>query len=107
LETERRSPTSSNQPPLPKERRIHTPDDCPMVGLKDSDVVANGIELGIRRLLTDEDLMGVFWERGFKELISHASNGASQWIGRRILTGLVLAMVTAGLVWLAKTGGIK
>jgi hypothetical protein len=64
-------------------------------------------ELAIRRVLDDDDLVRSFWQRGYKELADHAGNGASQWIGRRILTAFVVAAVTAGTVWLVKSGNLK
>lgn len=64
-------------------------------------------EEAFRRVLADEKLVADFWHRGYRELTNHAENGASQWIGKRLLTTLVAAIVTAGIVWLVKTGAIK
>lgn len=64
-------------------------------------------EAAIRRVLADEEIAKAFWRRGYAELSSHAGNGASQWIGKRILTAIIVAVTTAGIVWLVKTGQLK
>jgi hypothetical protein len=68
---------------------------------------AKAFEMALRRVLSDDDLVKSFWHRGYQELTAHAGNGASQWVGRRILTTIVVAVVTAGVVWLVKTGSLK
>jgi hypothetical protein len=75
--------------------------------MDDDERIAKAVETALRRVLTDEQLTQRFWERGFKELASHADNHASQWIGKRILTAMVVAVTTAGIVWLVKSGAIK
>lgn len=69
--------------------------------------VSDGVELGFKRLLEDEDLMKKFWAAGYKELTDHAGSGASQWIGRRILTALASALLVVALAYLLKTGALK
>jgi hypothetical protein len=64
-------------------------------------------EAAFRRVLSDDEVLKKFWMRGYTELSSHASNGASQWVGKRILTAIIVALTTAGIVWLAKTGQLK
>lgn len=71
------------------------------------DAMPAAFEAAFRRVLADEKLVADFWHRGYRELADHAGNGASQWIGKRLLTTLVAAVVTAGLVWLVRTGAIK
>ncbi len=71
------------------------------------DSMPQAFEAAFRRVLSDDRLVSEFWQRGYRELSDHAGNGASQWIGKRLLTTLVVAIVTAGLVWLVKTGAIK
>jgi hypothetical protein len=68
---------------------------------------AQAFESALRRVLADDELVRAFWHRGYAELTAHAGNGASQWIGKRILTAMVVSVVTAGLVWLIKTGSLK
>jgi len=64
-------------------------------------------ETALTRVLSNEELTKKFWARGYAELITHAEGNASKWIGRRILTAMIIAITTAGLVWLVKTGSIK
>ena len=68
---------------------------------------AQAFEDALRRVLADDDVVRAFWHRGYRELTEHAGNGASQWLGRRILTTIIVSVVTAGLVWLIKTGSLK
>lgn len=69
--------------------------------------IARAVEVALRRVLSDKEIVESFWERGFHELATHADNHASQWIGKRILTAMVVAVTTAGIVWLVKSGAIK
>ena len=69
--------------------------------------VSDGVVEGARRLANDSDFAERFWRTGFEHLSKHSANHASQWIGKRLLTSLIVACVTAGLIWLAKHGGIK
>lgn len=69
--------------------------------------VTAGIVTGLRQLTQDEAFVASFWRHGFEELSKHGSNGASQWIGKRLLTIFITAVTTAGIVWLVKTGAIK
>jgi glycosyltransferase involved in cell wall biosynthesis len=69
--------------------------------------LAVALEEALRRVLDDPELRRRFWSAGYAELAAHASNGASQWIGRRLLVALIWAAVGAGLTYLVKTGAIK
>lgn len=69
--------------------------------------VTAGVVAGIQQMSKDEAFIGLFWRHGFEELTKHSSNGASQWIGKRLLTIFITAITTAGIVWLVKTGAIK
>ena len=71
------------------------------------EMIGGSVERALRRVLSDQELARQFWARGYEELSNHAGNGASQWIGRRLLTTAVLAVTTAGIVWLVKTGALK
>jgi len=71
------------------------------------DDIEEAFETALRKALSDEDLTKKFWARGYAELASHAEGNASKWLGRRLMTTLVIAITTAGLVWLVKTGYIK
>lgn len=69
--------------------------------------VAAGVVAGMKQMAQDEQFVSSFWRHGFEELSKHSSNGASQWIGKRLLTIFITAVTTAGVVWLVKTGAIK
>ena len=69
--------------------------------------ISAGVVAGMKELATDAEFIEHFWSRGYKHLTEHAANGTSQWIGKRILTALVLSAVTGGIVWLVKTGALK
>ena len=69
--------------------------------------VSDGLVDGAKRLSQDKDFCERFWETGFKHLKTHSTNHASQWVGKRILTAFIAAAVTAGIIWLVKTGQIK
>ncbi len=69
--------------------------------------VAKGIVQGAHELASDPAFSERFWKTGFDHLSKHSANHASQWVGKRILTAFVAAVVTAGILWLAKTGGVK
>ena len=69
--------------------------------------VTAGVVAGMKQMATDEAFVSSFWRHGFEELSKHSSNGASQWIGKRLLTIFITAVTTAGIVWLVKTGAIK
>lgn len=62
---------------------------------------------GIRSVIADEALMKQFSKSLYDELANHTINNTSQWIGRRILTAMVVAITTAGIIWLVKTGALK
>lgn len=69
--------------------------------------VSDGVALGFKRLLEDEDLMKKFWAAGYRELTDNAGSRASQWIGKRILTALASALLVLALGYLIKTGALK
>lgn len=69
--------------------------------------VSDGVALGFKRLLEDEDLMKKFWAAGYRELTDNAGSRASQWIGKRILTALASALLVLALGYLIKTGSLK
>lgn len=69
--------------------------------------VAAGVVDGIALVLQDDKLVKAFWHKGYQELANHSTNGASQWIGRRMFTAAILAITTAGLIWLLRNGALK
>lgn len=63
------------------------------------------VEAGIRRVLDDDELVRRFWHRGYEELSNHVGNGATRWVGARLLSMIGGALIAAGL-WLGfKFGG--
>ncbi len=71
------------------------------------EMIAGSVERAIRRALADPEMSRQFWAAGYEELSRHAGNNASQWVGKRLLTALIVALTTAGFVWLVKTGALK
>ncbi len=69
--------------------------------------ISDGIAHGLKKVLSDDEVLKLFWSRGFKELTLHSSNTASQWIGKRIATMIVVALFSACLVYLVKNGFVK
>lgn len=67
-------------------------------------VIADGLASGVRQLLADDELVKKFWKRGFDEITGHSTNGASQWVGKRILTVILGAIFATAIVWSVKTG---
>jgi len=69
--------------------------------------VAAGVVDGMQAILSDEKFVASFWEKGYQQLAKHGTAGASEWFGKRLLTGFVIAVTVAGIVWLTKNGAIK
>lgn len=70
-------------------------------------LMQTAVSAAIREVISDKDLTAKFWEQGYTQLQDHAVRNGSQWVGKRIVTSLVIAVVTAGLIWLVKTGALK
>ena len=71
------------------------------------EMIAASVERALRRVLSDPELRRQFWEAGYRELTEHAGNNASQWVGKRLLTSAILALTTALIVWLVRSGNLK
>ena len=69
--------------------------------------IAAGVVAGLKQITEDEKFVAAFWKQGFEELAKHSGNGASQWLGKRILTILITTIAGGCIVWLVKTGAIK
>lgn len=69
--------------------------------------VQNGVVLGIKQLASDKEFLDTFWQSGFIRLSKHTQDGASQWFGKRIFTWLIGVIVSAGVVYLIKSGALK
>jgi hypothetical protein len=72
-----------------------------------AEAVALGMQRGARALLDDKDLVAEFWKAGYSHLTVHAGNGASQWVGKRILTAIIGALFVWAMAWLVKEGALK
>ena len=70
-------------------------------------VLTDSIVLALKRTAEDDEFSKKFWQRGFVELSQHSANGASQWVGKRLLTWMVVAVTSACIVWLVRSGAIK
>lgn len=70
------------------------------------EAVADGVQRGIKALAADPEFGEAFWRKGFERMAEHATRAGSQWIGSRILTALVLAVMSACVAWLVKSGKI-
>lgn len=66
--------------------------------------VAMGVVQGFELLMSDPKIMDNFWEHGYAALAKHSQRDAQSWIGKRIMTFLVLAVGGFCLVWLLRNG---
>ena len=66
--------------------------------------VSLGVQDALREVMKDDALRAAFWAKGFEHLSSHASSASTQWVGKRILTALILAGLAFGVGWLTKNG---
>lgn len=69
--------------------------------------VAAGVVDGMALVMSDDQLVKAFWRKGYEEMTYHGSAGASQWFIKRAFTAVVLAVVTAGMLYLLKNGALK
>ena len=69
--------------------------------------IASGVAAGLALAMTDEARMKRYWQQGWGELSTHGSNGASQWIGRRLFVMAVGMIVVWGLAVLIRNGAIR
>jgi uncharacterized protein YaaW (UPF0174 family) len=80
-------------------RRVHAPEH------ELTDQLAVAVEKALRRVLADEQLRRDFWKAGYQEMSQHATSGAVQWVGRRILSAIGGALLALG-IWVGfKFGG--
>ena len=68
------------------------------------EAVRQGVADGFKDMLGDKELVSTFWQGGYAELVKHSSNGASQWVGKRILTAVIGALLVWALNWYVKQG---
>ena len=67
-------------------------------------ILRNAVKAGIHDALCDTEMVEAFWRAGYKSLSMHASEGASKWAGKRLITVAVTFIFTASLIWLVKAG---
>lgn len=67
------------------------------------DQISAAVENGMRKVATDEVVTKNFYTR----LADHATNGVSQWVGKRVLLILVAAALSASIGWAVLTGRLK
>ena len=59
----------------------------------------------IEDVLDDKERTSQFWRSGYEELAKHTRDGATQWVGKRIVSAIGGALLAAGM-WLGfKYGG--
>ena len=83
-----------------------TPDDCPMRGLVDEDVIAEGFVKGFRWIVNDDELFQTASKKLFIQLSGHAVDGTRRWFGAKLLAALGAALFACGL-WLIVRFGPK
>ena len=69
--------------------------------------VAQGVYDGVQKLMEDPQVMQQFWGRGYNAFVQRAGDDSSQWIGKRILTLFLGAVLVASVVWMVKSGVLK
>jgi hypothetical protein len=81
-----------------------------MIEERRSDVrseVAAGVTDAFDSFLADKEKVKKLGKLVFDEVVEHTQNGTSQWIGKRLLTAFITALVGACLVYLVRTGAVK
>jgi hypothetical protein len=84
-----------------------TPQDCPMIGLGDKHVIAEGFELGLRRVIADDELFRDASRKLYEHLSGHTLDGTRRWVGSKLLALLGSALFGLGLYLIVRFGGSK
>ena len=58
-----------------------------------------------REVLSDAEIMSLFWQGGYTELKKHAQRGASDWLWARALAFIGSGLVGVGLYLIVRFGG--
>ena len=82
-----------------------TPEDCPMLGLSDSNVIADGFEIGFRRVMADDELVRASSRKLYEQLSGHTIDGTRRWVGSKLLALLGSALFGMGLYLIVRFGG--
>ena len=80
---------------------------CEVQSRATQEAIHAGTRQALTDILNDRERVQQFWRTGFDELTTHGSNEASQWIGKRLLTGLIVAVMVGCITWLVQTGRLK
>lgn len=78
-----------------------------MRGFADKNVIADGFELGFRKIIEDDDLFDAASKKLYERLSGHTIDGTRRWIGARILAVLGSALFGLGLYLIVRFGGSK
>ena len=71
------------------------------------DQIAAAVERGVKNAARDQELRKELWVDAYERISDHATNGISQWIGKRILMILVAGALSASIGWAVLTGRLK
>jgi len=63
-------------------------------------MVEAGVVAGMNKVLSDRATMKAFWGAGYEQLSNHASDGATKWVGRRIITWIATTALTLAVGYL-------
>lgn len=88
------------------ERIDRVADDVVTMKSTMQNAVSAGVQDGIKALAADAEFGERFWRKGFESMSRHAADSGSKWVGSRILTAAVIAVVSAGITWLVKNGKV-
>jgi hypothetical protein len=69
--------------------------------------VALGFVDGFTLVTGDQKLMARYWRGGWEQFMAHTTDASHMWIGKRLFAGAVIAIVSAGVLWLVKNGVLK
>jgi hypothetical protein len=80
---------------------------CEMQSHTTQEAIHAGTRQALTDILNDNARVKQFWRTGFDELTMHGGNEASQWVGKRLITGLIVAIMVGCITWLVQTGRLK
>ena len=69
--------------------------------------VALGFVDGFTLVTGDAKLMAQYWHGGWQQFMMHTSDASHMWIGKRLFAAAVIAIVSAGMLWLLRNGALK
>ena len=69
--------------------------------------VALGFVDGFTLVTSDPKLMARYWRGGWEQFVLHTADASHMWIGKRLFAWAVIAITSAGVLWLIKNGMLK